>query len=201
MEHVLSGEISFERTKITLAVLLFSLLTAAGAFARIPLTPVPVTMQVFFVLLSGLVLGPVYGPASQIAYIVAGLAGAPFFAAFPHSGPAVLLGPTGGYLMGFVLASWIAGYLSLREPPGKKSILRMIAGVFAGIAVIYCSGTSWLACWLKLNHMSPLKAFELGVRPFVVVDVLKGIFAVAFAGFFNFRISRQRASLTSWRGF
>ncbi len=201
MGRVLSVEIPFARARLALAVLLFSLLTAVGAFARIPLAPVPVTMQVFFVLLSGLILGPVYGPLSQMVYILAGVAGAPFFAAFPHSGPVVLLGPTGGYLVGFVFASWVAGYLSLSGRSKGKIELRLIASVFAGIAIIYCLGISWLAYWLKINHMCYLKAFDVGVRPFIAFDALKGIFAVGFARFFNFSFARHNANLTFWRGF
>jgi len=189
LEFTHKGNIAIERVRIALAVALFSLLTAAGAFARLPLTPVPVTMQVMFVLLSGLVLGPVYGPLSQIAYISGGIAGAPFFAAFPHSGPAVLLGPTGGYILGFVFASWITGYLSWKETT-RLSKFTVIAAVFAGIAAIYCLGAAWLAQWLRLNNASPWRAFELGVRPFLAVDALKGLLAVAFAKFLTFRVSR-----------
>ena len=91
--------------------LAFAALTGIGAVLRVPLSPVPVTMQVFFALLAGLALGPVWGPASQAAYILMGLCGAPFFAAAPYAGPAVLFGPTGGYLWGFVLAAWAAGLI------------------------------------------------------------------------------------------
>ncbi|MDY6796838.1 MAG: biotin transporter BioY [Actinomycetota bacterium] len=143
-------------------IVLFAALTALGSHIKLPLSPVPFTMQVFFVILSGLVLGPMEGAASQLAFIVAGLVGAPFFASPPHAGPAVLLGPTGGYLLGFVIASYISGHLARRGAP------TFVAGL-AGLAAIYICGFSWLSVQIS----SASAAWEIGIKPFLVADLLK----------------------------
>jgi biotin transport system substrate-specific component len=164
--------------------LLFAALTGIGAIIRIPLSPVPVTMQVFFVLLSGLVLGPFWGATSQLLYLLMGLCGAPFFAAPPYTGPAVLFGPTGGYLWGFVLAAGIAGLvrnvLAARKRPGKAAgLLIDLCACLAGITVIYVSGTAWLGSWLSLHGTGASAAYELGVKPFILVDMAKATAAAS----------------------
>jgi biotin transport system substrate-specific component len=143
-------------------VVLFAALTAIGSHIRLPLQPVPFTMQVFFVLLSGVVLGSSRGAMSQLTYIAMGLAGAPVFAATPHAGVAVLTGPTGGYLLGFVLASYIAGWLAERNMPV------LLAGL-AGLAFIYLFGYAVLARYLGSSGA----AWRLGVQPFIFADLLK----------------------------
>jgi len=167
--------------------LLFATLTGAGALIKIPLSPVPMTMQVFFVLLSGLCLGPVWGPASQLAYLSMGLCGAPFFAAAPYAGPGVLFGPTGGYLWGFVLASAVAGLASrslrLKSPADPKLFLSVVLANLAGVTVIYFLGTSWLALWLVHSGKAASLAFALGVKPFVLIDILKAIAAAGAGGY------------------
>lgn len=163
--------------------LLFATLTGVGALIRIPLSPVPVTMQVFFVLLSGIILGPVWGPLSQLMYLAMGLCGAPFFAAPPYAGPAVLFGPTGGYLWGFVLASCIVGWIShaaFRFPAKRwRALCAFFGANLAGIAAIYLFGTGWLGFWLGLQGKSVSLAYELGVKPFVLIDALKGLMAAS----------------------
>lgn len=164
---------------------LFAALTGMGAVLRVPLSPVPLTMQVFFVLLSGLVLGPVWGPASQLFYLVMGCCGAPFFAAPPYAGPAVLFGPTGGYLWGFVPAAWAAGWLAER---GGKRLRNRAAGAavlagaaLAGVAAIYAAGTAWLAAWLGMHGRDASLSLALGVRPFIGADLAKALLAAAGA--------------------
>ena len=157
--------------------LAFAALTGIGAIVKIPLAPVPVTMQVFFALLAGLALGPVWGPASQVTYILMGLCGAPFFAAFPHSGPAVLFGPTGGYLWGFVAAAAVTGYIRERSKAARIArhpAASAFGASLAGIAAIYICGAAWLAAWLGARGSSGWLVWSLGVRPFIAVDLLKG---------------------------
>jgi len=180
-----SGKAVPEAGTMAAAALLFAALTGIGAVIRIPLSPVPVTMQVLFVLLSGLVLGPAWGPASQLMYLAMGACGAPFFAAPPHAGPAVLFGPTGGYLWGFVLASAAAGWIaggdaSTTERSAARALELALAGA-AGIAAIYLAGASWLGTWLGMNGKSPLLAYRLGIRPFILIDILKAVMAAALA--------------------
>jgi biotin transport system substrate-specific component len=115
-------------------------------------------------------------------YLLAGVSGAPFFAAPPHAGPQVLVGPTGGYLVGFALAAYVVGYLHQRFlARGQRSYPRAFVGALAaslaGIAVIYACGWSWLSVWLQAHGVNPAAAFRLGVKPFILVDLVKAILA------------------------
>lgn len=104
---------------------------------------VPVTMQVFAVILCGMVLGGRLGAVAQMEYVAAGVFGAPVFAF--KAGPAALLGPTGGYLIGFIAAAYVIGILVERwNAEGFASY--WLAGLF-GVAVIYTCGVSWLCFW------------------------------------------------------
>ncbi len=176
-----------EATRKTAVVtaLLFAALTGIGALMRVPLFPVPVTMQLFFVLLAGLVLGPVWGPISQLTYLVMGIAGAPFFAAWPHAGPAVLFGPTAGYLWGFIGAALVTGRLAAtpgcKQAEGRRLHLRLLMAALAGVTVCYVMGTSWLAAWLGAHGSDSSMAFRLGVQPFIVADLCKAILAAGAA--------------------
>ncbi len=186
LNHTAARAIPKEGEMLALA-LLFAALTGIGALMRVPTSPVPVTMQVFFVLLSGLVLGPRWGALSQVLYLGMGLCGAPFFAAPPYAGPAVLFGPSGGYLWGFVLAAaaagWTARRLLSRSLPtaGFKGFAYLLACI-AGITAVYTCGTAWLGAWLSLNGASATTAFTLGVKPFILVDLAKAGAAGLFAG-------------------
>ena len=156
-------------------ILLFAALTALTARIAIPLpfTPVPITLQVLAVLLSGLVLGARSGAASQIAYLVAILAGLPLTAS-GIGGPAAFLGPTGGYLLAFAPAAFVAGLAVETRSP----VIRLLVNSLAGVLVIYLGGTAWLAVWLGGNVS---RAWQLGVAPFVLVDLVKAIVAAALA--------------------
>src|SRR5512133_2023281 len=115
----------------------FALLTAMGAAIQIPIGPVPITLQVLFVLLSGLVLGSRMGALSQMEYLAIGFAGAPVFAG-GKAGIVALLGPTGGYLVGFVVAAYLAGLIA--ERAGRASRVRFVAAGLIGTAAIYSAG-------------------------------------------------------------
>ena len=148
-------------------VAVFVVLSMLGAFVRIPIpgSPVPLTLQTFFVLLSGACMGRRMGAASQICYVLLGIAGLPIFSQ-AGSGMLYLAGPTGGYLAGFVAASFMAGSLAPR--------IKTRAGLFilfcgAGM-VILCCGTLWLAFTLALP---PLKALYSGLLVFMPGDAAK----------------------------
>jgi biotin transport system substrate-specific component len=151
----------------------FALLTAAAAHLRfyLPFTPVPITMQVLVVLLSGAVLGRGWGAASQGLYLGAGLAGAPVFAG-AAAGLGILSGATAGFLFGFVLAPPVVAALLGRKP----DMLRVCAAMAAGVGVIYTCGWAWLAFGL---HMGPATAFFAGVHPFILLDTAKAALAAA----------------------
>ena len=161
----------------TIAVGGLTLLTMAGARVAIPLpgTPVPATLQTLAVLFAGLVLGSRLGALSQAAYLAIGLAGLPVFA-LPGAGPAYLLGPTGGYLLGFVAAAWVVG--ALAGPGTGAGFARRLGAVMAGTATLHAAGILWLA----LMFSSPFDAFRAGSLPFLVFDLAKGILACAAAG-------------------
>lgn len=158
-----------------LGIVGFAAAVAAASQIAIPLpfTPVPLTLQPMLVILAGMMLGPVAGAASMILYLVAGSLGLPVFTPLGAPGFARLLGPTGGYLLAYPFAAYVAGALARRAPSLSA---RFISGV-AGIAVIYVGGVAQLSV---LNG-SVSRAFALGVTPFAVLDVVKAFVAAAIA--------------------
>jgi biotin transport system substrate-specific component len=149
-------------------VLAFAVLTAVGALVRIPLpfTPVPLTLQTFFVLLGAALLGARRGFASQVTYLGLGAAGLPIFAGGAAS--LALLGPTGGYLMGFAVASLLTGSL-IRGSRGESFFWTAFA-MGLGLGVIYLLGTVQLAI---LADVSVSTAISMGVAPFLCGDAVK----------------------------
>ncbi len=119
----------------------FAVMTALGAQIVIPTYPVPFTLQTFFVLLSGALLGPRKGAAAQMGYLAMGATGLPVFAGFAGGFP-YLLGPTGGYLVAFPFAAWVTGML-LHENGLVRHLPRTLAGMLAmvlGMVVIFAMG-------------------------------------------------------------
>ncbi len=151
---------------------LFAALTAAGAYIQIPIpfSPVPVTLQVFFILLAGSMLKSKWGGLSMIVYTLLGIAGLPVFAG-GSSGMGVLLGPTGGYIIGFILAAYIIGKLSEKvENSDKSSFFINALNMGAGILVIYACGFIGLMLVAKIG---PGTALALGVIPFLPGEIIK----------------------------
>ena len=169
-------------------VLGFALLTWAGARVSVPLpfTMVPGTLQTLAVLLAGGLLGARAGAASQAAYLLMGVAGLPVFA-LPGTGPAYFLGPTGGYLAGFVAAAYASGWLATRlrglgVPGAAISFL-------AGSAVLHACGFAWLSVVLG----DPAAAWRAGVLPFLLFDLAKVVAATGIhAGYLRWKASRLR---------
>lgn len=162
--------------KSLLLATLFGALTALSAQVsiRLPFTPVPITGQVFMALLAGALLGPKLGALSQFEYLLLGAAGLPVFTS--GGGLLALVGPTGGYLFGFVGAAWIVGTI-IRAHRGW---LRTALAHLAGIGVIYLCGWLWLACWLGWHNPAGdalLKALAFGVVPFIGIDLAKAFLA------------------------
>jgi biotin transport system substrate-specific component len=144
-----------------------SLFVAGMAQVRIPMpfTPVPITGQTFAVLLVGAVLGSRRGAASLLLYLLMGLVGLPFFAG-GASGLAYLLGPTGGYLVGFIVAAYLVGLLAARGL--DRRIPSALLAFLAGELVIYLFGVAWLSVFLGLPH-----AIAAGFLPFIIGDAVK----------------------------
>jgi biotin transport system substrate-specific component len=153
-------------------IVLGSLFVAALAQVQIPLpfTPVPITGQTFGVLLVGAALGSKRGAASLALYLAEGAIGLPFFAGGAH-GLSIIIGATGGYLIGFIVAAYIIGLLAERglERNTRTSFIPFLAGT----VVVYVCGVIWLA--VVLGSFS--KAITLGLVPFLIGDVIKLIAA------------------------
>jgi biotin transport system substrate-specific component len=159
------------------AIGLFAALTALTARITLPLpfTPVPVTLQVMMVLLTGLTLGAKDGALSQIAYVASIALGLPVDA---HGlGTAAFASPTAGYLIGFVAGAFVAGYLAERGLHHNRA-WRFFASL-AGVGAIYFIGTVWLTVGFLGGDVS--HGFTLGVAPFIVIDLIKALIASAAA--------------------
>ncbi|HEV8701400.1 MAG TPA: biotin transporter BioY [Candidatus Polarisedimenticolia bacterium] len=173
-------------TRVVL-VLGFALLTWAGARVSVPLplTPVPGTLQTLAVLLAGALLGPRAGAASQVSYLLLGLAGLPVFA-LPGAGPAYFLGPTGGYLVGFVIAAWTTGWL-VRRLRGLGT-WGTLAAFLAGSVAVHACGLAWLSVFLG----GPAAAWRAGSVPFLLFDLAKVMVATGIhAGFLRWKVSSR----------
>lgn len=140
---------------------------AAQVSIALPFTPVPITGQTFAVLLVGSALGAARGVASLGLYLVVGVAGAPVYADGAH-GWSVITSASGGYIVGFVVAAALTGFLAERR--WDRSFSSAVAAMLTGNVVIYLVGLPWLALEL---HTSLEKTLELGLYPFVAGDVLK----------------------------
>ncbi len=146
---------------------LFGALTAAGAYIIIPLPLVPITLQTLFMGLAAILLGGRLGALSQVVYLLLGIVGLPVFAG-GKGGLGVLLGPTGGYLIGFVGAAYIIGLLA----GGKRraGFIRLCLSLVVGEVVVYTLGVIQLTLAARLTLS---KAFAVGVLPFLLGDFLK----------------------------
>lgn len=159
------------------AVLFVTLLTAVAAQVSIPLpfTPVPFTLQPMVVLLGGAALGSRLGMSSQALYLVLGLAGLPVFAASPilPQGFARLLGPTGGYLMSYPIAAFVAGYLA--ERGFDRRYLTSVVAMGAGLTIVFACGVLWMAFGAPQLGLST--AVRTGLIPFIPADIIKILLA------------------------
>ena len=156
-----------------LGVVGFAAALAAASQVAIPIpgTPVPITLQPLLVVLAGMMLGPVFGAAGMVLYLAAGAAGLPVFAPIGAPGVLRLIGPTGGYLLAYPLAAYVAGMLALRARTFSGRSLAAAAGVL----VLYLGGLSQLAVLTG----SLTRAALLGVVPFVALDAVKSLIAAA----------------------
>jgi biotin transport system substrate-specific component len=156
---------------IALGAVSFAVLTWVGANVYIPLTPVPVTLQTLFVLLAGSVAGRRAGAASQLMYVGAGALGLPVFAG-GLGGWGVIAGPTGGYLLSFLVAPWIVSGLVSRH----GSLGGQIAAFAAGTGVIFVFGITHLALFYTGDLSA---AISVGLVPFIPGAVVKVVAAVS----------------------
>ncbi len=166
-----------ERTWVERLIVLgvANLLLIACAQVRIPLpfTPVPITGQTFGVLLAGALLGHRYGTAVVMAYLLQGAFGLPVFSGW-KGGLVAFFGPTGGYLLGFVPAAFLVGWLL--ERGWAKTFHRTLAALLLGNAVIYAFGLPWLAVFVGWQQV-----IMQGCLPFLPGDFLKALAAATVA--------------------
>jgi biotin transport system substrate-specific component len=146
-------------------------LTAVLAQVAVPLWPVPITGQTLAVLLVGGTLGAVRGTLSMVLYAAVGMLGLPVFSE-ASSGVDVVVGPTGGYIVGFVLAAALTGWLAERR--WDRKFLGGMVSYLAGSAVVFAVGLPWLAFSLGLDVNQTLQA---GLYPFIVGGIIKAAIA------------------------
>lgn len=167
---------TFVLVKDILLVLSFAILTGVCAKLKIEIGPVPITMQTLAVLLAGALLGSKRGALSQITYLFFGLTGLPWFAR--GGGMSYIMSPTFGYIVGFVSAAYLVGWLSERgfDREFKTAILAMLLGNI----VLYIPGLLWLAKFVGFG-----KVLAIGFCPFIFGDILKIFLAGSAFSFFK----------------
>jgi biotin transport system substrate-specific component len=131
---------------------------------RVPSWPVPMTLHTLAVMTISIAMGPRLAGATFFSYLVAGAAGLPVFAGTPERGIglAYMMGPTGGYLLGYLAASWLTGVLAL----GRGTVGRTLA-MLAGLGVTYAVGLPWLGLYVPAGQIVPL-----GFTPFILGDLI-----------------------------
>ena len=173
----LGRQVSPTVTRLALAGVMAAVI-AVFSWVSVPVGTVPLTLQTLAVLLAGGLLGPLWGPVGVAVYLLVGVVGVPVFAG-GEAGLHVLLGPKGGYLVGFVAAAFIMGLAGraarARGLSTGAALAWLIAGTVAASVVIYLIGVPWLAAVIG---MSLGKAFVVGCAPFLVGDALKAAVAV-----------------------
>ena len=171
--------------RAVILVALGTALLALSAKINLPLPYVPMTLQTLVVLMIGAAYGWRLGSATVIAYLAEGAIGLPVFAG-PVGGLAPLLGPTAGYLAGFVVAAFITGWLS--ERGWDRSVPRLFVAMGFGHIVILAAGFAWLAFGMKLGVE---KAWLVGIVPFVAASVIKNALGAAFVPAIRHMLDRR----------
>jgi len=156
---------------VAIGVLGFAVALALASQVAIPIpgTPVPITLQPLIVVLAGMWLGPVAGAASMILHLAAGAIGLPVFSPYGAPGLARFFGPTGGYLLAYPIAAFVAGALSLRA----RSLLGRWLAALAGTTVLLLGGLTQLTVLTGSLGV----ALPLAVHPFVALDAVKALVA------------------------
>jgi len=156
---------------------IFTALTSIGAFISIPIGPVPITLQTFFVLLSGIILGSKKAMFSLIAYVLLGLIGLPIFAEF-SGGLQTIFKPSFGFLIGYIIAAYCVGLFIENKP---KTIKNMSIAVLMGTLIIYAIGLPYMYYILNImltNNFAIISILKMGMLVFIPGDALKAASAV-----------------------
>jgi biotin transport system substrate-specific component len=157
---------------------LFAALIVAGSYIAIPFAPVPLVLANFFALLAGLLLGPVYGGAAVLLYLVLGAIGLPVFAG-GSGGFGQFASPTGGFLVGYLLSAIVAGLVAQGVKENRKApgIVRLACAGLLGLVALYALGLPWFQVVLSAKFTT-LWAATLFMAPYLVGDVVKVAAAV-----------------------
>ncbi|MCX7842383.1 MAG: biotin transporter BioY [Clostridia bacterium] len=176
------------RTHKMVLVSLFAALTAVGAFLKINLPPLPFTLQIFFVIFAGLLLGSKLGFASQAIYMAVGLVGVPIFA--NGGGPQYVLQPSFGFLLGFAAAAFVAGRIGENSALIKNDIARYLTASAAGVLACYAIGLPYLYIVVKYLNGKNVTAATIIWKYFLLFlpwDLIK----VAVASFLTVEIKKR----------
>lgn len=168
-------------TRGMILVALFAALTAVGAFIRIPIGPVPITLQAIFTLLAGLMLGARVGAMSQLIYVLLGLVGLPIFSD-GTGGLTHIISPSFGYLIGFIISAFVIG--KIVEHSEKITFVKMFSACILGIIIIYLIGIPYLYIILKnvlVKNVTFGYVLKIGFLVFVPGDLLKAVVASLLA--------------------
>ena len=143
-----------------------------SAKVQVPWWPIPMTMQTYVVLVMGMAYGPGLGVSTILAYLAAGALGLPVFAGTPAQGMGLpyMMGPTGGYLMGFAIAGWVCG--SLAKHGWDRNLVTSLAAMTLGHVLILAIGVAWLSGLVGFNS-----AVRLGLTPFIAATIAKTLLA------------------------
>lgn len=162
------------KTHTMILVSLFTALTAVGAFYKIPLPPVPFTLQIFFVIFAGLLLSPKAAFASQAIYIAVGLVGFPVFAG--GGGPQYIFNPSFGYLIGFAFAAFTVGLVSKKLTVSGATFAKFFIASLSGLLVIYFVGVPYLFLIMKYVSHASVTASGIIIKGFLLFlpwDIVK----------------------------
>ncbi len=160
--------------------------SVALIFRYVPAAIVPFSLLPMVVLLAGFVLGPRLGALAMLVYALLGIAGFPVFSSPPYGGITYVIKPTFGYILGYIPAAYVVGWiLSLRV---KGNILISVAAVLAGLTVLYIVGLSYLYLGLNVyshNPTSVMGVIKIGLLPFIISDLIKGLVAAVIGSKFR----------------
>lgn len=159
------------KTRDMILISMFAALTAIGAFIRIPIPVVPFTLQYLFCAYSGVLLGAKHGLYSQLLYVIIGLMGIPIFA--NGGGPTYIFQPTFGYLLGFIVCSYVIGKST--EKLKDITFMKIIRPVLLGLFWVYVIGVSYLYIIVNIylgKSMTVKSAIAVGFAPYIISDLI-----------------------------
>ena len=162
------------RTSLLVTAALMTALIAVCAQVSMPLPPVPASMSIFAVLLCGALLGPRWAICAVGSYVFMGAIGLPVFAGF-HGGPNVLFGPSGGYLVGYILCAGAVGFLAGKLP---RRVLPLFAAMVLALPLCYLPGMLWMKFITRTDWFSAAVA---GIIVFLPSDLVKALLAAMLA--------------------